>query len=438
MSDLCGIILRDQYFLRKLVGRGGMADIYLAWDQVRSTQMAIKVLRKTSKKRSDILQMFTQESELLEKLQHPDIVRFYEFAQEQDVIFIVMEWVEGANLQDVIKKRESPFCLEEVSTILQPVYSALNYAHSQGIFHCDIKPANILMPETGKAKLTDFGISRLVSEKGIGGTPLYAAPEQFANKSVDARTDIYSLGVTMYEMLSGGLLPFRGDSPNSKGNTPRERIGWEHLNLPLPHLSEYNRDIPPAVVAIIEKALNKNPNKRFASTMELGDAFEQARLALPIKEKQRDGEQTIIFDNITHKPPKEIPKVGSLPPQQKTHSATTPPADYCSPQVKWSTMKPIGMHLAGLAGDMAGQFLPITPPTITIGRQSGNQIRLSEPSVSRKHATILRTRRGVYVRDEGSTLGTFVNRQRIAGPLRLKNGDVIQIGYYQVFEFHER
>jgi len=441
LSDLCNITLttkRSQYFLRKLVNSGGMADVYLAWDQARSTKMAIKILRDASLSR-----IFTREFELnLERLDHPSIVRFFEFGENQGIVFIVMEWVDGADLQEVINNRAEPFPLEEVSIILQPVCSALNFAHNNNVFHCDIKPANILLHKDGRILLTDFGIARFAAEKGIGGTPLYMAPEQFAKRAVDARTDIYSLGVTMYEMLSGGLLPFRGESPSSRGSTPGERIGWEHCYLPLPPLRDYTHNVPDSVIAVIETALRKKPDQRYSTTLELKDAFEQSRLQVaPIastKEKSRFGELTVVFENLTQDFPQKLPQNPRAPkPQtpQDPHPVNTHPAS-----VKKSAIKPREIHLAGISGDLAGQFIPITAKELSIGRSSSNQLHLSEQSVSRRHATILRTRRGVYIRDDGSTLGTFVNRQSISGygPVRLKHGDVIQIGYYQVFEFHER
>ena len=169
-------------FLREQIGSGGMADVYQAWDNLRATRMAIKVLRRDLAQSARFNRMFEQEAELLRKLEHPNIVRLYEFDKEGDVVFIVMDWVEGTNLRQAINDRKKPFSLEEVSQILQPVCAALNYAHQNMVFHCDVKPGNIMVDAGGTVYLTDFGIAQYLSSSDRGalhaGTPAYMAPEQ--------------------------------------------------------------------------------------------------------------------------------------------------------------------------------------------------------------------------------------------------------------------
>jgi serine/threonine protein kinase len=415
MSNLEGKTLRERYFLRQLIGKGGMADVYLAWDKTRSTKMAVKVLRQESRGKARRFQTFSKEAELLRKLEHPFIVRLYEFDRQGEIVFLVMDWVEGTNLRQAIEERGGPFSFEEISNILKPVCSALNYAHQNHIFHCDIKPANILLHTDGRVLLSDFGVARLAEEAKGGGTPAYMAPEQILEQEVSAATDVYALGITLYEMLSGGILPFRGDSPNSKGSTLQERIEWEHCHLDVPPLKEFNPHIQESMIQVITKALNKDVHLRYPTTLALQEDFEQARASVPGEIKSKE----TIFHTIV----RELPKPAPGPIIQ-------PPAD--------RPATPLGRHLFGRGGEWAGRTFQISDQAVSIGRGDHNQLRLQERSVSRTHATLLRTRRGVYIRDENSLLGTYVNDRRIGGPVRLRQGDLIRIGVYQVFEYRER
>jgi serine/threonine protein kinase len=445
MINLVGNTLRDRYFLRELVGSGGMADVYLAWDKMRSAKMAIKVLRRDLANNPRFFQMFAKEAELLRKLEHPHIVRLYEFEKESEVAFIVMDWVDGTNVRQAITDRKKPFTLEEVNSILQPVCSALNYAHQNRVFHCDVKPANILLHVDGRVLLTDFGVARLATEKIGGGTPPYMAPEQLAGDRVNAQTDIYSLGITLYEMLSGGRVPFRGDSPSSQGSTTRERIAWEQFNLPLPSIRVVNPDLSAAVETVISTALDTDPGQRFASAMELREAFLHACSEIGHVDT---GASTIIKTIISQLPKPPAKTIQHPPPSLPKKSIPSINLPKISPPNidLTSLVSPLlnanrrGPKLVGRSGEWASQVIIIPQQGLSMGRSSRAQLRLQESSVSRSHASVLRTKRGTYIRDENSSLGTYVNGKRIptSVPMLLKNGDVIQIGYYQVFEFQEK
>jgi serine/threonine-protein kinase len=419
MTELLGATLLDRYFLRQHVGSGGTADVYLAWDNLRSAKMGVKVLRRDLANNSRFFQMFAREAELLRKLEHPSIVRLYEFERDGENVFIVMDWIDGTNLRQAIVNHKKPFTMEEVLQIIQPVCSALNYAHQNQVFHCDIKPANILLHLDGRVLLSDFGVARLAYDQTGGGTPPYMAPEQFRAESVSAQTDVYALGITLYEMLSGGLVPFRGESPSSQGATTRERIGWEHLNLPLPALRTVNPKLPESVEPVIATALNKDPKQRYSTTMALVEAFERA-----LEGKLPDA----AFKTVLQPPPKP-PTPRAKPTPSTTQPVKVPRATHTA-----------GPHLLGRSGDYARQTIPITRQGLSIGRSSSNQLRLREASVSRTHATIIWTKRGIHIRDENSSLGVLLNGQRISAgvSVRLHTGDVIQVGYYQVLEFREK
>jgi len=450
MKTLIGTTLLDRYFLRELIGSGGMADVYQAWDKLRATKMAVKVLRRDLANSPRFFQMFAQEAELLRKLEHPNIVRLYEFDKQDDLSFIVMDWIDGSNLREVLRKREKPLTLDEVSSILEPVCSALNYAHQNKVYHCDVKPGNILLHTDGRVLLTDFGVARLASDKTGGGTPQYMAPELLAGKPVNAKSDVYSMGICLYEMLSGGKVPFSGDSPSSQGSTTRDRIAWEHSNLPLPSLLQLNPSLPDSVENMVASALSKDPLRRYATMMDLREAFEQARRAA---RKDAGGPKTIIdlisplLQQISST---KLPTIPSLPSQklpqprpQPSRPSTVLPSRGSRP-IHGVAPQPIGQvrgpYLLIRSGEWSGQAIPIPAQEMTIGRGSNTQLRLRDASVSRLHATIIRTRRGIYIRDEGSSLGTYLNGQPIPPntPTTLQTGDVIQIGYYQVFEFRQR
>ena len=277
MKSLTDRTLLDRYFLRELVGSGGMADVYLAWDKLRSVKMAIKILRRDLSSNTRFFQQFTKEADILRTLEHPNIVRLYEFDKDEDIAFIVMDWVDGSNLRQVIQNSKKPLSLANISNVLEAVCSALHYAHGNQIYHCDIKPANIMLHVDGRVLLTDFGVAHMADETGGGGTPPYMAPEQFTGDRIDARTDVYSLGITLFEIFSTGKTPFRGASSSSQGGTTKERIAWEHLNLPAPTLSQFNPLVSSAMARVVNTAIQKEPNQRYQSALALRDAFEKAR-----------------------------------------------------------------------------------------------------------------------------------------------------------------
>ena len=448
---LAGMTLVDRYFLRELVGSGGMADVYLAWDKLRSTKMAIKILRSDLAGDSNFFRNFAKEAELLRKLEHPNIVRVYEFEREDDIVFIVMDWVEGTNLRRALDLRGNrPYSLSEVSKIITPVTSALHYAHQMGVFHCDVKPANILLHKDGRVLISDFGVAQMINERVGGGTPPYMAPEQFLGQPIDSRTDIYALGVTVFELLSGGKLPFTGKSPNAKGTTTKERIGWEHINLPVPSLRELNPDIPEAIQTVIATALQKVSSSRFSSMVEFREAFEQASIHKQSKASQniRSSGEALLVNDRSNSPPTSS-KVKNIRRTETTFFISSG-AEKQSPAPETSQTNKLllkypepstkGIFLFAQSGEFEGQLIPIPLGELTIGRGRQNFIKLADHTVSRRHITLLRTRKGVYIRDEGSTFGTYINGQRIVSgvAILLNTGDIIQIGNGQVFMFYSR
>lgn len=450
MTDLLGKTLRNpdshqkQYYLRAMAPPGGMADVYQAFDQKRGLDVAVKVFRRDVANNSRFEEGFRKEAAILMKLPHPDIVRMYEYGRDGEVLFIVMDWVDGQDLRQLVNSRRAPFSPAEVSAILDPVCRALNYGHTlpEPIYHCDVKPANILLKrDGGKALLTDFGVARWASEGAGGGTVPYMAPEQFTRGAISPRTDIYALGVTLFQLLSGGQLPFPG-SDHSPGSTTRDKIKWEHINLPLPNLREYNRGLSDAVVGVIEKALKKEPAQRFVTAMEFSTAFRNAAGGPDVFATYVPAVVPPVPPASRPVPPRVLPQPAPQPrpPSQPVPPRRPLPMPEPPSQPAAQGTRAAGPYLFGRAGDRFGQSIYIPPGNMTIGRRTDSQLQLAERSVSRLHATIMRTRRGVYIRDENSSVGTRVNGSLIAPGrfIPLRHGDVIQTGNDQVFEFRSR
>lgn len=429
MADLTGALLQNNYFMRKLIGSGATADVYLAWDKARTTELAIKVLHEELAIDSRFQKMFRQEAEFMRELRHPNIVRLFDFGEDKSktrnkTVFIAMEYVKGPNLRALLAERKEPLDLKETSQILGAVCKALYFAHQSKVLHCDIKPANILISQNGNEDLVekqiflaDFGISHWTLRQKGGGTPAYMAPELFKEAPVTEQTDIYALGVTLYEMLSGGQLPFRGET-SSPGKTPRERIAWEKANKPLPPLQQFNPNLSGPILLIVEKALNKDPRLRHNSAIEVWNDFERAALG-------KVPEKTPISDRNTIVPqPVVSPAQPRTPPRLPTTSQDG------ATRIK----RP---HLLGVTGEKTGEIISVPEEGLKIGRNVSNDLCFEDRTVSRYHATILVSRRAYYIRDEGSSLGTYLNGRQIpvSTPILIKEGDRISIGQMQSFEF---
>lgn len=424
MAELTGSTLNNKYFLRELIGRGRMANVYLAWDQVRTTELAVKVLHSELAGESRFLNMFKKETKFMRELPHPNIVRLYDFGMEkrgaEKIVFIVMDYKKGCDLRRLLVRRGQPLSLDEVSQVLAAVCKALYFAHQSNVLHCDVKSANILLSHDEKTVirendvfLADFGISRWTLEHEGGGTPAYMAPELFQDGIVNVKTEIYALGVTLFEMLSGGLLPYEGDS-SSPGSTIRDRIAWEKQYNPLPPLQQFNSTLSNDIVAVVEKVLNKDPNIRQSTIIDVWHEFENA-----LKQQTTSP----IVDQ----------KTGLFPPQPQPPSVT-PQVLTPFPTSIRGTKQP---HLVGIEGEKSGQLIPLSHQNFTVGRSQSNLLRFLDRRVSRVHAVIMRSRRAFYIRDEQSSHGTFLNGHRIPPDknIMIKDGDRIGIGDSQVFEF---
>ncbi len=269
-----------------MLGQGGMARVYRARQDRLDRDVAIKVLPPYYAADPEFVERFKLEARALARFSHPNIVVVHDANEEHGLLFIIMEYVSGGNLRDYMRQSLS---LVEVTRIIREVAGALAYAHARGVIHRDVKPVNVLMDVNRRAVLSDFGIAKVlassaaVSRSGAGvGTPEYMSPEQCRGGLVDTRTDIYALGVMLYEMLTGHT-PFEADNYTA--------LAHSHIYEPAPPPTRYNPRISPAVQAVVMKALEKSPADRFQSPIEMAVALEQAAAAqtpLPPSERRAD------------------------------------------------------------------------------------------------------------------------------------------------------
>ena len=260
-------VLGGRYRLERHLARGGMAEVYVADDQLLNRPVAVKVLFPELARDEAFVERFRREARSAASLNHHNIVSVYDFGEDEGSWFIVMEYVEGRTLRDIIKA-EGPMDPARAAELASEVAAALAAAHAQGIVHRDIKPANVLIAaDTGTVKVTDFGIARAANARQdltvpgtVLGTATYLSPEQAQGADIDARTDIYSLGMVLYEMLTGKP-PFTGETSVA--------VAYQQLNRIAPPPSTLNPRVPPALDAVVMRAMSKDPVERQASAEEI-------------------------------------------------------------------------------------------------------------------------------------------------------------------------
>lgn len=280
MTDLIGSML-GKYQLVARVGRGGMARVYKAYQASLDRHVAVKILHGHLAEDPDFIDRFEREATAVARLRHPNIVQVYDYANQEDLYYIVMEFVEGPTLKAEISERRKRlaelepelFSYEEIIRIFVNLSDAIDYAHSRGMIHRDLKPGNIMFTAEGQILLTDFGLARMVYAKrqtrtgALSGTPAYMSPEQVQGGHVDQRSDIYSLGVILYELFSGRV-PFTADTPYA--------IMTKHVTDEVPSIRETNPDFPIEVETVILRSLSKDPDSRYQSANEFAIFLQEA------------------------------------------------------------------------------------------------------------------------------------------------------------------
>ena len=262
---MVGETLSDRYELQELVGTGGMSSVYKAHDRLLARTVALKVLHQQYTGDEDYVERFRREARAVAALSHPNIVTVIDRGEHGDRQFIVFEFVDGENLKQLVQ-RSGPLPVETALELGVQVARGLGFAHEQGLVHRDVKPQNVLLNGNGEAKVTDFGIARSLDVKHgmtqtgtVLGTSDYIAPEQAQGQSVDAHTDVYSLGVVLYELLTNEV-PFPGENFVA--------VAMRHINEPPPPIRDKRPDVSPRLEAAIQCAMAKDPAERYASMRE--------------------------------------------------------------------------------------------------------------------------------------------------------------------------
>lgn len=308
--------LGGRYEIRELQGQGGMSAVYKAMDENLNRIVAVKLIHPHLSEDAEFVRRFEEEAKAVAQLRHPNIVQVYDFDHEGDVYYIVFEFVPGETLQarltrlhDAGRRME----MERVLSIGAGIADALDYAHSRGLIHRDVKPANVMLNVNNEPVLMDFGIVKIVggtqhtATGAVMGTARYMSPEQIRGERIDERTDLYSLGVILFEM-AGGRAPFEADSTMT--------VLMMHVNDPVPDLRQLRPDVPPALVNLINNALAKDRDERFKMAADMA-----AKLRAIDPHAPAASERTII-----EPPPEKIEPEKAVPATRDRGAATAPPA----------------------------------------------------------------------------------------------------------------
>lgn len=273
MANLIGKVLGNYEIIAEL-GAGGMATVYRARQSNVKRDVAVKVIESQLAQNPEFIKRFEREAQTIAALNHPHILKLFDFGKTDEILYLVMELQPGGSLADLMSKQTLP--LERISAFLEQIGSALDYAHMRGLVHRDLKPHNVLLDEQGNAILTDFGIAKILTDATLAtqtglamGTPHYMSPEQWQGLPIDGRADIYALGVMTYEMLAGRM-PFKGDTPYS--------LMHAHVTMEPPPLRTVRPELPLNLENVILKAMAKKPEQRFNKAAEFAAAFKVAMM----------------------------------------------------------------------------------------------------------------------------------------------------------------
>jgi serine/threonine-protein kinase len=266
-------LLNQRYRLLDRIGAGGMSVVYRAQDLALGRIVAIKILHDSLTGDATFLERFRREAHAAASLSHPNVVTVHDVGQDGNRHYIVMQLVEGQDLKTIIR-REAPLSLEKAINLTIQICQGIGYAHRAGFVHCDVKPQNVLVTEDGRALVADFGIARIVTEATASrtdlawGTPHYFSPEQAAGEKATPSSDVYAIGVILFEMLAGRL-PFEADSPTA--------LALMHLRDEPPRVTDLNPEVPLPITKIIHKVLSKEPSARYRTADQFGRILDRYR-----------------------------------------------------------------------------------------------------------------------------------------------------------------
>ena len=353
-------LLNNRYRLIAQQGSGGMAVIYKAVDQVLGRTVAVKILRPSLITDPSFLERFRNEARSVAKLTHPNIVTVHDVGQDGNTHYIVMEFVNGQDLKKLIRT-EGPFSVERALNIAIQICAGVGYAHRSGLIHADVKPQNILITEGDTVKVTDFGIAQALSDasvvaerqKVVWGSPHYFSPEQAQGERPTPASDVYSIGVVMFEMLTGRL-PYIG--------ADQQELALAHIRDEIPHVTDFNPAVPPQLEQIIIKVMSKEPAMRYRTADQLGRILisyrkqgSQTTGGLPETVRSGSNQPT-----LTRTPPAAAYPQSTPPPNNWT-PPSSPPTQPAQPAIRTNPAQPYapGYQSGGLS---QGTPPPYTPP----------------------------------------------------------------------------
>ncbi len=407
MSNLVGRQL-DRYRIDALLGQGGMGAVYYAYDLNLTRFVSLKVMHEHLGREPEFRQRFWKEAQVAARLDHTSIVRVYDFGDYQDLLYLVMAYVPGLSLRAALRQAQTQgqlINLSEGLTVLAQMADALDYAHRQGVVHRDIKPDNVLLqplprPDRDgeppiRAMVTDFGLAKILegdfsTQSGtLMGTLSYMSPEHILGEAVDGRSDLYAVGVMLYEMATGRL-PFQIKSPTD--------AVIKHLRETPPPPQTVRPELPAAVADLITTAIARDPHARFQTGAEMAAALRQAAKGLAgLSVVAPTAEPTLSLVQSAQL------SVSSLPAPELP--LTLLPEPLAAPEPR--------EQLLIECADQPAQRIPLTQSPLTIGRAEHNQIVLAGNGISRTHVRLERTASGWYVTDLGSTNGTLLDEQHL-------------------------
>ncbi len=445
MNSLVGRSL-GHFRIVERIGAGGMATVFKAYQPTLDRYVAVKVLPAYHARDPIFVKRFAQEARSVAKLAHPNIVQIHDFGEQDNITYIVMEYVEGGTLKDRLKQR--PLTVPEAVDFMIQAAEGLDCAHRNGIIHRDVKPANMLLRRDGHLLISDFGIAKILegttnlTRVGTGiGTPQYMSPEQGTGQAVDRSSAIYSLGIVMFHCLTGHV-PFTAENPVS--------ITVKHLNEPLPVQRLQMAGVPTPIEQIVVKMTAKSPQERYQTMEALVAALKSVLIEWPRTPWPVSGSlpnlstpSGPLSGQGLFPAPRESEQPSSVTVTCFRCGATNPSSRlFCtscgydlsdkppSPDLFLGPNgRPVLARLTIQNGQMAGRSYLFHQVMTTIGRTNGNNLIISGRTVSRRHARLWFDNGQWYLEDLQSANGTMVNNVRIfQQPVALKDGDVINFG----------